>query len=623
MDGGSTFPIVVADSGFGLPSATSTYELISVPIPTALLGQPSVQLRIRSLGLAGGNARLDDFGISGQGNVWLNAFGFSNESSTIVSGVGPAVVDLSMNIVAGVGGLHGIQFDIATHGSSSLSDVRFGSSFPDTTFWELSSNTIGDSTRVVLISQGSGGLPAGSYPSILAIMVDADTVASGVRTDTLILAGTIGSRESDTGDDAFLVQSTTLHQLHVEASVTSFGLSADTVDFSLVETDSIAQSVVYARNLTGNTALSLSSVSSTIAGISAQIIDSVAVPGDSAAILVIADGGVLPLGGFSGSIVIIHSAMTSPDTLAVVGAVGTGSTRGDVNEDGVVDLIDLVVGIDYILGRISLSTELALRIDLFPFPDGDGSADIRDLTVLVRAINRGEWPDGVLLPGSIMASKYHVGETGSIYIQESEEQQTLVLEYDGNLRALQLLVRMSSSIESEDLVPLAGGDLVQTAIHTEASTASVVVYSLDGPISREDRIGLLTLGFRPTDSLISVTGYGVTDDYERVVLEFGESVPRTVGAPTLGQPYPNPFSRARYESVNIPFEATTSLQGALEVVDVLGRTVFVDHDVVFIPGRPIQWNGYGKSGAPVTPGLYLVQIKTETAQASRPIIIGR
>src|SRR5690606_16847924 len=65
-DGGTTFPIVVAAAGNGLPLATSTYEAVTIALPGALLGASNVILRFEAAGgsASTANARLDDIGIS-------------------------------------------------------------------------------------------------------------------------------------------------------------------------------------------------------------------------------------------------------------------------------------------------------------------------------------------------------------------------------------------------------------------------------------------------------------------------------------------------------------------------------------------------------------------------------
>src|SRR5690606_33541517 len=90
------------------------------------------------------------------------------------------------------------------------------------------------------------------------------------------------------------------------------------------------------------------------------------------------------------------NGVTVADTLTVDG-IGEGG-RGDAARDGVVDVVDLVQALDFVLLRTAPDSLQQRSSDLFPFPSGDGAIDVRDLTVLSHAIVNGIWPDSVAIP---------------------------------------------------------------------------------------------------------------------------------------------------------------------------------------------------------------------------------
>ena len=124
-----------------------------------------------------------------------------------------------------------------------------------------------------------------------------------------------------------------------------------------------------------------------------------------------------------------------------MGGRGTGG-RGGADSDGLVDVVDLVLGIDYALGRLEPSASEIARVDVYPFSSGDGQTDVRDLTVLAEAIVANAWPDGVGLPSSNAASKTDAllaaYPSVTLFAEPSGEGWTLRWEAAVPIRSLQL-----------------------------------------------------------------------------------------------------------------------------------------------------------------------------------------
>jgi hypothetical protein len=81
---------------------------------------------------------------------------------------------------------------------------------------------------------------------------------------------------------------------------------------------------------------------------------------------------------------------------------------GDVNLDDHVDILDILLMIDCILGREALNTDQFTNGDIFPWltgetaPAGDGIIDVLDLALLHNLVLTGLYPDNKPVPEIIM-----------------------------------------------------------------------------------------------------------------------------------------------------------------------------------------------------------------------------
>jgi len=86
----------------------------------------------------------------------------------------------------------------------------------------------------------------------------------------------------------------------------------------------------------------------------------------------------------------------------------------------------------------------------------------------------------------------------------------------------------------------------------------------------------------------------------------------------LDAPYPNPFS----DFTQLSFTLEKSSQLDMVVVDLQGRVVRTLASGNFSAGNHMQrWNGRDDSGAKVTSGLYLIQLRTESGVATTKVIL--
>ena len=94
----------------------------------------------------------------------------------------------------------------------------------------------------------------------------------------------------------------------------------------------------------------------------------------------------------------------SRDELTVIARNRVGF-YGDVNGDGCVDILDIILVVDHIVGRDSLETDEFERADIAPWipgnpgPNPDGIVNVQDLSLLQNIILTGIYPDGTPING--------------------------------------------------------------------------------------------------------------------------------------------------------------------------------------------------------------------------------
>jgi len=633
LDGGITFPIVLLAPGQALPGATSSYQTMFGVIPQALIGESAVQIRFRAFGDTGGNTRIDDVEILGIGTIGLSTFGFSQSSTVTISGDDSVAVNVSVEVLPAAADLFGLQFDLVWSAQTTVIGVQRGPAVSDSGQWDLAVQLGSGSGRIVLLGRVDSGLPAGSYPGLLRILVTpSQNDSTSARLDTLLISGVLGSKSEDTGDDAFIAAGILTHVMSVVMPVASFQVAPDSLDFGLISIDSVASSSVNVSNPLGTAVLEVSLVTSNNSAITVAPISFSTDPGDSTVVVVTVDASQLASGPFGEFITFTHNGASSPDSIWVAGRVGALDTRGDVNDDGVTDLIDLVLAVDHVVGRVALPSELVDRIDLYPFPVGDGSSDVRDLTILVRAINKGVWPDGELLPSPESFAKGESQGLATLYLSEVSGIRVIRVSYSPGLRAIHLVFASNSeraTLRPEDFSSMDHGSLVQTHIDRYRGPSSryvgILAYTLEGPLTNGP---VFTVARVPSsvaaDSLRLVFASGVDQSNRRVLLEFSglveapeESLPGFLPA------FPQPFSLSRHRLVRIGVELIGAVEVDVRITDVLGRTVFTEHRVSISERLPFSWNGTTNSGPGVSPGVYFVTLSSEAGQRTVPIVVAR
>lgn len=546
-------------------------------------------------GIVSGSVRFD----YGTGQVEVNltgtatggVLGFATEASEIIANSAEILaVPLRLSFDATVG-LQALQFRVAWMGDElSVSGLERGEAVSDEGVWTLSFEVGAGFVDVVLI--GNDALLEGTYDNLLHVHFGVLPVES--MTETLLsVQNVIGALAVPEGVDADVSASTAGHLITISPGQRNFEPSPETLDFGLIPVGDIGTTLLTVSNPGGNDTLEISHVvvSNPLFDISPT--SAAIAPEESEVFTVSFAPQDTSFGRQNGEIAFTHTGEGQADTISVT-AKGIGG-RGDVDSDGTVDILDLVHSIDFILNRLIPDDLQEAAADLYPFPEGDAALDVRDLTVLLRAIVSGAWPDGVDLP----LEEAETEDTGPSGIWLTADPGRVELMIGRPIRAAQIVLPASEGA-FVDLDASDAGITIDSGNDDSAGELRVLIYRQDGSSIQPGAIHIATQGVLGRPRYVTVIG----DDRSRLPLD--SSVWTSIESPpdvhTFDHPYPNPF-RVGTEALIVPTGASPA---EVRIYDVLGRTIMRQDQVREL----FEWAGTNASGRHVAAGIYIIEVST-------------
>ena len=629
-DGGGSFPITLLDRGESLPSADGSYELISMAVPASLLGEGDVVLQFVALGgtTSGSNIRIDDVMITGEGDPTAgnSVFGFSTSASTLDPSTGIAEVPVFLDF-ENVESLQGLQLQAGWDVSELIvASLVPGPAVSSSADWSLSFNTDGNQLTAVLLGNEGVSLGTGLYDPLFTIQFSLSGSSASLEAN-LSVDAVIGALAVSTGDDAGLLLGQDSHTITLDPGDAVFSPDATELDAGQVSVGNIAEVFLTVSN-TGNTDLVISDVTSSNELFSLFPTAATVSPGSSQAFTIAFTPSFLEFGFQTTTLTFAHNADGGSTPIQVTG-IGTGG-RGDASQDGLVDVLDLVLGIDYVLGVVLPDPTQAISTDLFPFELPDGSLDVRDLTVLSQGILAGSWPDGLPLPTTPPA----LAATGKVdlHVQPlvSETESTLFLSTDAPFRAIQLSIKMDVPL-AEPIIPvdMDPGLTTQWLYDAWAGELRVLAVRMDGGSLDPGNYPLVTFpGVPKSYSMQLTSGTAILEGPQRVPLTWLDAADtqveetKEVSVDLVGIPYPNPFEVGHGRVLHIPLTLFEQQVVQGEVFDLLGRQVYQMESRALERGEHmLTWNGLDTYDQQVAAGLYLVRLTTNDRSLTRLVTV--
>jgi hypothetical protein len=242
--------------------------------------------------------------------------------------------------------------------------------------------------------------------------------------------------------------------------------------------------------------------------------------------------------------------------------------------------------------------------DLFPFPDGDEQLDVRDLTVLLRAVVMGQWPDAVELP--LDESVTTAIATGGNRL--TVDPAVIELSHEEPLRAFQIVLPASSGaavdFEASDV-----SATIESDFNKATGELRILVFRMDGSLIEPGAMRIVTAGVLDAPRYVTVIG----EQRERLQLDSSTwtNVEPQPSVDPLANPYPNPF-RPGVDMLRIP---APDRNAAVTIYNVLGREVFRS-------SMGDEWDGRDMAGHYVAPGIYVIEVQGKRRRAV-PLVIVR
>jgi hypothetical protein len=324
---------------------------------------------------------------------------------------------------------------------------------------------------------------------------------------------------------------------------------------------------------------------------------------------------------------LIDITPSDPQLEVVIGAAG--GTYGDVNGDGCVDILDLIMVVDHIVGRDSLTGAEFDRADLAPWivgdpaPTPDGEVNVQDLSVIQNIILTGFYPSGDPVTPCGYLAKGDGAADAVVTLYINSEGITAYVDAEIGIRGAQIEFGSVSS-NPEDMVistPLGQGyyfrsnELLRTLMYDRAGQkyidAGVNNFMADMPFNLTDpndvnvaKIVLVDINTKKLGNIIIQTIYGTPT----LPLDY-----------ILFQNYPNPFN----PSTSVRFQVPKTSDVTITIYDMLGqevRTLFAGE--VMRGNYTVNWDGFNNSGAKVVSGTYIYRMTAgEFIQSKKMVLI--
>ncbi len=296
------------------------------------------------------------------------------------------------------------------------------------------------------------------------------------------------------------------------------------------------------------------------------------------------------------------------------------ATYGDVNGDGQIDILDLIMVVDHIIGRDSLEGDFFTRADIAPWtpgasaPNPDGFVNVQDLAVIQNIILTGFFPSGVQVNSSIVAGiasddqlnkftsssarvKLYITEEGIEFHLNSEVGiRGAQLEFgrvDGNATGMQIDSKLGGGfyLQTNDLLRTLLYDVLgQAVIPAGENYVANLPFEIENPQDITlDKIVLVNTSRQKIGSIF-------------VEIIYSPSIPLEYA---LFQNYPNPFN----PTTSVEFQVPQTSDVTIKIFNMLGQQVRTLFSGQVDGGKyRAEWDGLNDAGVQMSSGNYIYRM---------------
>ena len=318
----------------------------------------------------------------------------------------------------------------------------------------------------------------------------------------------------------------------------------------------------------------------------------------------------------------------SRDELVVIARNRVG-LYGDVNADGCLDVLDIIMIVDHIIGRDSLDIHEFERADIAPWITGnpapypDGFVNVLDLAVLQEIILSGVYPDGTPINdcGYVPLPKLNGYSDGKVTFYINQDGITAYLNSKVDIVGVQIEL---GGVRDDPNNMIINTDLGQGYYTKADDLLKVLLYDRQGNKVFEEGENLLAeMPFnitRPED--IKIEKLILVDKNRQKIVEYEFEI--ILGNPPaipldykLYQNYPNPFNPKTTIQYSIPNEELV----ILKVYDLLGAEVAILANEEKLPGKyEINWNASTEAGR-LPSGVYFYRLQAGSFIETKKMIL--
>jgi hypothetical protein len=291
--------------------------------------------------------------------------------------------------------------------------------------------------------------------------------------------------------------------------------------------------------------------------------------------------------------------------------------KGDLNGDGLVNIVDLQRLINCILHRPPPCTDYEKWAgDVAPTPNGDGVLNIADVVKLIRMI--------LGLPLKSPAKRVRLG-SAKVHIGEAlspKDEWTIIpieMETPMPVAGIQMTLKYDSNaitVGEPQITELSKG--FETDYAVKSGEMKILMYSLSGDLMPvgSDPIIIIPVKITPTsteNNLLQLKDIIISTANSNTVPVLTEDTSiRTFTLPkicALSQNYPNPFTNA----TSIRYQLPVGSDVCLRIYSFTGQLVRTLVNAKKEAGYyNVVWDGRDDSGKKVTSGIYFYKIQTHT-----------
>ncbi|OUW63167.1 MAG: hypothetical protein CBD58_00545, partial [bacterium TMED198] len=277
--------------------------------------------------------------------------------------------------------------------------------------------------------------------------------------------------------------------------------------------------------------------------------------------------------------------------LEIGGADPFDCSAGDLNDDAIINILDVVLQVNIVIGVESNPTQYAeCAADI----NADGVIDVLDIILNINLITQGNG----------LQRAHSREDSVSSYANLELGGNSASLESDGKISGLQMVVLTDGDITfNQDL----NMDVVSNEID---GLHTILIYHMENFINP----GVNKL-FDVSSSFKVIETKVVNSESQYVDVQVVKAVPNSF---SLNKIYPNPFNPSTSISVNVPENGNL----ALEIYDIRGRLInSLFKGSIDAGSYSYTWDGRNMKGQQVPAGMYICRAESLGEAVSKKVTL--